>query len=115
MSKSSKYWIHCAIMFIITFGIGALPPFGGDITPLGMDVLGVFLGVLYCLLYTSIPSEEALFVEPTENNPWVNIFACRTADKDNENFKKLISIYQSDEIKAFIAETYPGDAVLAAW
>lgn len=47
MSKSSKYWIHCAIMFIITFGIGALPPFGGDITPLGMDVLGVFLGVLY--------------------------------------------------------------------
>ncbi len=61
------------------------------------------------------PSEEALFVEPTENNPWVNIFACRTADKDNENFKKLISIYQSDEVKAFIAETYPGDAVLAAW
>ena len=34
-------------MVIITFGIGALPPFGGDITPLGMDVLGVFLGVLY--------------------------------------------------------------------
>ena len=34
-------------MLIITFGIGALPPFGGDITPLGMDVLGVFLGVLY--------------------------------------------------------------------
>ncbi len=47
MSKSAKYWMHCAIMVIITFGIGALPPFGGDITPLGMDVLGVFLGVLY--------------------------------------------------------------------
>lgn len=62
-----------------------------------------------------IPSEEALFVEPTKNNPWVNIFACRTADKDNENFQKLISIYQSDAVKAFIAETYPGDAVLAAW
>lgn len=61
------------------------------------------------------PSADALFVEPTANNPWVNIFACRTADKDNENFKKLISIYQSDEVKAFIAETYPGDAVLAAW
>lgn len=47
MSKSMKYWIHCAIMVFITFGVGALPPFGGDITPLGMDVLGVFIGVLY--------------------------------------------------------------------
>lgn len=61
------------------------------------------------------PSNDALFVEPTENNPWVNIFACRSADKDNANFQKLISIYQSDAVKAFIAETYPGDAVLAAW
>lgn len=62
-----------------------------------------------------VPSEEALFVEPTENNPWVNIFACRTADVDNPAYQKLVAIYQTDEVAQFIAETYPGDAVLAAW
>lgn len=34
-------------MFIITAGVSVLPPFGGDITPLGMDVLAIFLGLLY--------------------------------------------------------------------
>lgn len=61
------------------------------------------------------PSEEALFVEPTENNPWVNIFACQTGNEENPSIKKVIELYQTDEVKAFIAETYPGDAVLAAW
>lgn len=61
------------------------------------------------------PSEEALFVEPVENNPWVNVFACRSEDKDNENLKKLIGIYQSQEIADFITERYPGNAVLPAW
>lgn len=45
--SSKKHWIHCAVMLIITFGFWILPPLGGDITPLGMRILGVFLGVLY--------------------------------------------------------------------
>lgn len=48
-TKSSKmYWIHVATFLIITFGVGFLPPFA-QITPLGMKVLGVFLGVIYCI------------------------------------------------------------------
>ena len=39
-------YIHVLMMFILMFGIGFLPPFG-QVTPLGMDVLGVFLGTLY--------------------------------------------------------------------
>lgn len=42
-----KNLIHCAIMFVLTFGIGALPPFGGEITPIGMKIIGVFIGLLY--------------------------------------------------------------------
>lgn len=45
--SSHKNLLHCIIMIAITFGIGLLPPLGGDITPLGMKVLGVFIGVLY--------------------------------------------------------------------
>ncbi len=43
--KKSSY-IHLAIMFILTLGISALPPFG-QITPFGMKAIGVFVGVLY--------------------------------------------------------------------
>lgn len=48
-SKSQKnrgYYIHCIVFIILTFAIGFLPPFG-QITPLGMKVLGCFIGVIY--------------------------------------------------------------------
>ena len=41
-----SYYINSAIVVIIMFCFGFLPPFGG-ITALGMKVLGIFLGVLY--------------------------------------------------------------------
>lgn len=42
----TKFYIHCAIMFALMFIVSKLPPFG-DITPLGMQVLGIFAGVVY--------------------------------------------------------------------
>ena len=44
--KNLFYWINTVIMFALMFGIGQLPPFG-QVTPLGMQVLGIFVGVLY--------------------------------------------------------------------
>lgn len=53
-------YIKVLIMVILVLGIGSLPPFG-SITPLGMKVLGIFIGALYgwCILDTL----------------WVSIFA----------------------------------------
>lgn len=48
-----KYWIHTAICLIITFGFGLLPTFG-PVTPLGMKILGIFLGVLYGWIFIEI-------------------------------------------------------------
>ena len=45
-SKNILYYIHCIIGFYLMFGFGSLQPFG-QITPLGMQVLGVFLGLVY--------------------------------------------------------------------
>ncbi len=42
----TKYYIHCAIMFVLAFVIASLPPFAG-ITPLGMQVLGIFVAAIY--------------------------------------------------------------------
>ena len=36
-------YVHAIIMFVIMFGVGTLPTFG-QVTPLGMKILGVFLG-----------------------------------------------------------------------
>lgn len=44
--KNVLYYIHCVIGFLLMFGMGSLEPFG-QITPLGMQVLGVFLGLVY--------------------------------------------------------------------
>lgn len=41
-----SYYMHCIIAFIITFGVGYLPPVG-NLTPLGMKGIGIFFGVLY--------------------------------------------------------------------
>lgn len=45
-NKNTAYYINCLIFVLLTFGIGFLPPVG-QITPLGMKVLGVFIGVIW--------------------------------------------------------------------
>lgn len=42
----AKYLIKVAIMLLLMFGFGFLPPFG-QITELGMKVLGTFIGLLF--------------------------------------------------------------------
>lgn len=44
--KSIKYYIHSVITVAIMFGFGCLPAMN-PITPLGMQVLGIFLALLY--------------------------------------------------------------------
>ncbi len=64
--RAKIYYVHSLICCIIMFGFGFLPPIG-DITPLGMRVLGIFLGAVYgwvCveLVWPSILSMLALGV-----------------------------------------------------
>lgn len=59
--KNMIYWIHVAVFLLITFGFGFLPPIA-QVTPMGMKVLGVFLGVIYGWLFIALdwPSLVAL-------------------------------------------------------
>lgn len=45
-SKNMFYYVNIIIMFALMFGIPQLPTFG-QVTPLGMQVLGIFVAVLY--------------------------------------------------------------------
>lgn len=51
--KKTNAYIHIAIMLLITFGVGFLPPFG-QITGIGMKVLGCFLGIVYGWIFIDL-------------------------------------------------------------
>ena len=51
--KIKMSYVHVAIMLILTFGIGFLPPFA-QITEVGMRVLGVFIGMLYGWIFIDL-------------------------------------------------------------
>ncbi|MBQ2777758.1 MAG: SLC13 family permease [Peptococcaceae bacterium] len=51
--SSVKYYLNIAMVFILMIVIGMLPPFG-QITPLGMKVLGIFVGILYGWIFVDL-------------------------------------------------------------
>jgi D-methionine transport system substrate-binding protein len=48
------------------------------------------------------------------DSPYANIIVVRKGYENNEDVKKLVAIYQSQEIKDFILKTFDG-AVVPAW
>ena len=40
------YWVHTVITLVLMFGIGYLEPWG-ELEPVGMKVLGIFIGLLW--------------------------------------------------------------------
>ncbi|WP_304507993.1 MetQ/NlpA family ABC transporter substrate-binding protein [Anaerotignum sp.] len=44
----------------------------------------------------------------------VNVIACRTQDKDNEVYHKIVEVYQTEEVENTINEEYKG-AFICAW
>lgn len=55
--------------------------------------------------------EDAVYteqVQPGSDNPYINIIAVRTADKDNEIYNKVLAAYQSAETAQAIKDIYQG-------
>ena len=52
-SKNTMYYVHSIISLIIMFGFGQLPAVE-PLTPLGMNLIGIFLGVLYGWVFIDI-------------------------------------------------------------
>ena len=53
IKKNAIQYLHIAIMLILMFGVGFLPPFG-QITEIGMRVLGCFLGIIYGWIFIDL-------------------------------------------------------------
>jgi D-methionine transport system substrate-binding protein len=77
------------------------------------DVTVAAINTNYAMEVGLKPDRDALVLE-SPDSPYANIIAVRTADKDKPVFAKLLALYHSAEIRAFIKERF-GAAVVPAF
>ncbi|MGM9518965.1 MAG: MetQ/NlpA family ABC transporter substrate-binding protein [Acidaminococcus sp.] len=58
------------------------------------------------------PQKDAVLVE-SKDSPYACVLAVRQGDENNETYKKILAIYQSDPIKKFIEDKYKGSILPA--
>lgn len=57
------------------------------------------------------PLTDSIFIEDADNNPYVNVVAVREDQLENPKIIALIEVLESEEVKAFILETYGGAVI----
>ena len=60
-----------------------------------------------------VPAKDALALEDADS-PYTNIIVVRAKDKDNPLYQKVITAYQSEEVKKFVTDHFNG-SILPAW
>lgn len=77
------------------------------------DVDFAAINTNYAMTAGLVPTKDALAIEDA-NSPYSNIIAVRAKDKDNAVYAKFVKIYQSEEVKKFVAEHFKG-SVVTGW
>lgn len=63
------------------------------------------------------PGKDSIYLETVSSgsdNPYINIIAARTADKDNPLYKRVVELFRTPEVAAVIAAEYKG-AYIPTW
>ena len=71
----------------------------------------VLINSNYAIEADLVPAEDAIALESADNNPYVNIIAVRSEDKDKEEIKTLVEVLHSKDIQDFINESYKGSVI----
>jgi len=60
-----------------------------------------------------IPSQDAIFLEPVneDSEPYINAIVVRSEDVDNDIYQKIVDTYQTDETAEIIAETTQNSSI----
>jgi D-methionine transport system substrate-binding protein len=81
------------------------------------DVAAAIINGSHATDHGLVPTRDAIYLETQgtgSDNPYVNIIAARTADKDNPVYKKIVDAYHSAEVKKIIETVFNGIYV-PAW
>ncbi len=78
------------------------------------DVDAAVINGNYALEADLSPAEDALHSESPDGNPYANYLVATAANADNEDVQKLAELLQSDEVRAFIEQTWTDGSVVPA-
>lgn len=67
----------------------------------------------YALEAELTPAEDALALESGEDNPYANYLVVNAGNEDNPEIVLLGALLQSEDVRAFIEETYEGSVIAA--
>lgn len=73
------------------------------------DFAGAAINGTYATSAGLVPSRDGLIIEKQSeggDNPYINIIASRTADKDNEIFQKIVEVYQTQLVAEYMLIRY---------
>ena len=76
------------------------------------DLDAAAINTNYAITAGLVPTRDAIAIEDAKG-PYANLLAVRTVDRDKPWVAKLVRAFQSPEVKAFVAKTYPGSLVVA--
>ena len=82
-----------------------------------VDVAAGFINGAHAVDNGYNPSNDAIYLETVSEgseNPYINVLAVRSEDKDNETYKKVLDAFQSEEVAEVLLTTYKG-AYTPAW
>jgi D-methionine transport system substrate-binding protein len=72
------------------------------------DLDAAVINTNYALQAKLHPGRDSIAIESRINNPYGNVIAVRTADKDKPVFQTLIAAYQNDVVRDFIIKQFEG-------
>jgi D-methionine transport system substrate-binding protein len=72
------------------------------------DLDAAIINTNYALQAKLNPQRDAIAIESRTNNPYGNVIAVRTRDRDRPAFQKLVAAYHNDEIRQFILKQFDG-------
>jgi D-methionine transport system substrate-binding protein len=77
------------------------------------DVDAAVINGNYAIDADLVPAEDALALEEADGNPNGNLLVVRTGTEDDERIAQLEELLHSDEVRAFIEDTYAGAVIPA--
>lgn len=91
------------------YNIEIVPTKANTLPQLLDDYAACIINGTYAIPVGLVPSKDALIIEKqseTGDNPYVNIIAARTADKDNEVYKTIVEAFQTQTVAEYLLGKY---------
>ncbi len=91
------------------YNIEIVPTKANTLPSLLEDYAACIINGTYAAPQGLIPSKDALIIEKQDSsgeNPYVNIIAARTEDKDNATYKTIVSAFQTELVAKYLLGKY---------